>query len=281
MHVLLISSENDQRTPDMAQALVLCGATCVTSPPTFGGDVRLPRGGMALVLDTPERSAPSVVLELRRHSGPSVPVLVVPAADERSYSAKLVACGATVVLPSASEIEAVCAEMRALEDLRRHAGDDAAQTMLQPFIAAAIESFQMMADLRVRMDGVGSCVDATMPWSSSALIYLLGSRERVLVINCGPGFLRELCVRVLRGAVVDPDASMMDDALGEMVNIIAGLARSRHRAEGDEFEISTPTVVRGDRHRLSFRADLPGHQMRFSSRIGLFALRLGHRTRDP
>lgn len=208
-------------------------------------------------------------------------VFVVADLATRGRFARLMAAGATGVLPPDVSDERIAAELEALADLRRQASAQAINQALQPFLAATLEAWQLMAQVRARLSGVRQKREYRMPGDLTSLIYLIGTPPRILALSVSRDVARELSTRVLNGAVPDPDPEIVQDTLAEMANVVAGQAKGRYEGSPYEFDISTPTVITGSPHHIVHRADLPCYEMAFSSELGPFYLQLSVRGREP
>lgn len=82
------------------------------------------------------------------------------------------------------------------------------------------------------------------------------------VLSAAEPVARELALRVLGDACPDPDAGVVRDCLGEVVNVIAGQAKTLLHGTPFHFTLGTPTVTDGAPElaagslRLAFAGDL-------------------------
>lgn len=208
-------------------------------------------------------------------------VFVVADIASRERFARLMAAGATGVLPPDVSDERIAAELEALADLRLQASAQSINQTLQPFLAATLEAWQLMAQVRARLSGVRQKREYRMQGDLTALIYLIGTPPRILALSVSKEVARALSIRVLNGAVPDPDSEIIQDTLAEMANVIAGQVKGRYESSPYEFDISTPTVIAGSPHHIVHRPDLPCYEMAFASDLGPFHLQLSVRGREP
>lgn len=249
-------------------------------PASLTAPLPAPTPDAAVVLDDGGDAALRLIAGAR---AAGAAVFAVSAASSRERFARLMAAGATGVLPPDVSDERVAAEVEALADLRRRAETGASGTnqALQPFLAATLEAWQLMARGRARLSGVRVKREYRMPGDLTALIYLLGGAERVLAMSISSEAAQALCRRVLGGAVPDPEPDIVHDTLAEMANVVAGQVKGRFDGTPFEFDISTPTVIAGSPHHLMHRPDLPCYEMAFASECGPFTLQLCVRGREP
>jgi CheY-specific phosphatase CheX len=76
----------------------------------------------------------------------------------------------------------------------------------------------------------------------------------------------------------DVDDSILGDGVGELANIVAGMAKTRLTHGSELLQLSLPSVVVSTGHQLSlFRAEGVIHQ-RMTSELGDFSLRVCRST---
>ena len=69
------------------------------------------------------------------------------------------------------------------------------------------------------------------------------------------------------------------DAVGEMVNIVAGQAKAKlHRNEGTPIDLGLPTVVRGQSYMVAYPSHSNWLDVPFASELGGFNLRVNFET---
>ena len=109
---------------------------------------------------------------------------------------------------------------------------------------------------------------------------LVGASERILALNVTSADGRSISAAFLRGLQGEPDHDMIADALGELVNIVAGQVKSAAAGTAGAFEIGIPSVVVGQGHEIRHQADMPASFARMHSPIGSFTLHLCTRLRE-
>lgn len=277
LSVTIAALPDAERAATIRRLLETDGFTCATAPLTgnLPGDESIDAG---VVFDDGTDPSLRSVATLRRR-GAAVFVLADVATRERF--ARLMAAGATGVLPPDVSDERIVAELQALADLRREASAQAIHQTLQPFLAATIEAWQLMAQVKARLSGVRQKREYRMAGEMTALIYLIGTPPRVLALSVERDVAKALSIRVLNGAIPDPDPEIVQDTLAEMANVVAGQVKGRYENSPGEFDISTPTVITGTPHHIVHRPDLPCYEMAFTSDVGAFHLQLSVRGREP
>lgn len=275
MSVLVLARSADPRIASLRGLLEADGLTCRQQ--LFGTPIAAPAPDAAILLDDGDDSVLRQVANLR---AAGIAIFAVSVAASRERFSRLMAAGSTGVLPPDVSDERIAAEVEALADLRRQAQSEGPNQALQPFLAATLEAWQLMARTRARLSGVRVKREYRMPGDMTALIYLLGSSERVLALSVANNVAEKLARQVLGASMPEPEPEIIHDTLAEMANVIAGQVKGRFDGTPFEFDISTPTVVSGSPHHLMHRPDLPCMEMAFTSDIGAFHLQLCVRGRD-
>lgn len=275
LSVLVFAKDSDARIASLRGMLEADGFTCRQL--TLGTPIPAPTPDAAVLLDDGDDSVLRQVVNLR---AAGIAIFAISAVATRERFGRLMAAGSTGVLPPDVSDERIAAEIEALADLRRQAQAQGPNQALQPFLAATLEAWQLMARSRARLSGVRVKREYRMAGDMTALIYLLGSSERVLALSVAKDVAENLARQVLGANMPEPEPEIIHDTLAEMSNVIAGQVKGRFDGTPFEFDISTPTVVSGTPHHLMHRPDLPCMEMAFTSDIGPFHLQLCVRGRD-
>lgn len=275
LSLLLCATVSDARAATLRALLEGEGFGCRGGTP--GAPLADPTPDAAVILDDGGEAVLRQIIALRTVG---VPVFAISAASSRERFGRLMAAGSTGVLPPDVSDERVAAEIEALADLRREAQAQDPSQALQPFVAATLEAWQLMANARARLSGLRTKREYRMPGDLTALIYLLGGAERVLALSLSLESATALAKRVLGAHMPAPEPEIVHDTLAEMANVVAGQVKGRFDGTSFEFDISTPTVVAGSPHHLMHRPDLPCYEMDFVSDCGPFHLQLCVRSRD-
>jgi chemotaxis protein CheX len=210
----------------------------------------------------------------RRSGGRTLPVFAVSSEVAQERYGRLLTAGATLAVEPDVGMERLTAELQALTQINDEGGSTLRNQLLQPYVAAALEAWLLMCRSQATLANVRSKREYRMYGDVSSLVYLMGAGERILALSLRNDVAAKLAVRVLNGVVDDPGQDIIQDVVGEMVNIIAGQVKGRYDDTPYHFDISTVTVVTGSPHHLMHRADLPCYEMRFDSDVGDFALQL-------
>lgn len=139
------------------------------------------------------------------------------------------------------------------------------------FAEATVEALEMMAMIQARPGDAIPSPDSPAVGDISAVVGLAGDTPGSVAAIFPKDLALELAGNMLGEKVEHLDESVQD-ALGEIANMIAGGAKGRLSRRGVTFTISIPTVVVGDGHRLSHSADMPMVRVPFSVDGSTFAV---------
>ena len=107
----------------------------------------------------------------------------------------------------------------------------------------------------------------------SGIIGLAGDTTGCIVIS----FPTNVALRVVSKFINEEIKQMNDDvkdAVGEMVNIIAGGSKQGLAKQGYHFKLSIPTVVTGNDHEISRPTDIPCIVIPFDTEVGRFVVEI-------
>lgn len=273
MHVLVLRHPDDKRLTTLLPGIEALGATIKL------GGFNAPRGNAQgiILLDDGSPEALSTVMS---HAGLNLPIVALIAMRNPERRSRLLAAGVSRVIEGDETGEHVGSEVQAMIEVGGPGQDRLRAELLQPFIAATIESWSLMAGVVVHTEAIFRKTDARMQGDISALIHLVGTSERLLALTMSNEVASKLTVAMLNRLVTDPAEEMVCDSVGEMINIIAGQVKSSFVATPYEFDIGLPTIITGSCHEVRHRSDLPCFVMSFTSPLGPFMLQLCVRTRD-
>lgn len=138
---------------------------------------------------------------------------------------------------------------------------------INPFIESVRETFERMMGVAVEMGTPRPMPSLSNSVDIIGVIGLTGTAQGVVALRF-PVVTALAIVSRLIG--IDTRAVDRDtiDAVGELVNIVAGGAKSRFK--GHTISVSLPTVVRGDLCRLSKATDAIWVEIPFTSPVGAF-----------
>lgn len=127
------------------------------------------------------------------------------------------------------------------------------QSLIIPFIKTTKNLFETMFQMTVNI-GDPRVKDSTGPsFDVSAIIGMSGDMEGAVVLSF-PRATAQRVVSLFTGSEVGDSSEDLCDAVGELVNMIAGGAKAQF--QGRAVSISCPSVVIGKDHVVSGRKDV-------------------------
>ena len=143
--------------------------------------------------------------------------------------------------------------------------------LAMPFIHATKHVLSSTAALEVTAGAPYVKADRTACGCVSALIGITGDCRGTFAIS----FERSTAVHIVRqmlGDSIEDIVQDVQDAMGEITNMISGHARLGLVDMGLKLQGSTPSVVMGDNHTISYRASSRAIAIPFSCQAGTFTL---------
>ena len=147
---------------------------------------------------------------------------------------------------------------------------------INPFIESTLRSLDMMAGIQAEKVGLELKEDLITTYDVSAIIGLTGETSGSIIISM-PG---SLACKIASNMLMEEITSMnknVEDAIGEIGNIVVGDARRSLIQDGHQLSISIPTVVIGVGHKISRSGDVPCIAIPFSTEFGDFEVNVGLR----
>ena len=151
---------------------------------------------------------------------------------------------------------------------------------INPFIESTYDLFSTMLGCKAIRGDVGVATPEANPRDIMALIGLSGMARGMVAlafpVNTALNMVNRLLSTELR--TVDDTVS---DAIAEMVNIVAGGAKSK--LSGDDrppIDLSLPTVVRGNNYNVDYPSGSVWLEVPFNSDLGSFSLRVTFEMTD-
>ena len=119
---------------------------------------------------------------------------------------------------------------------------------INPFIQSVIETFQSMLDCKATHGKPFPTVDDGQSDNLIGIIGLSGTAQGNLAIKFPAETARAVVGNLVGTNFIEINSSVVD-GVGELVNIIAGNAKSK--IQDHRISISLPTVLRGGIHKLT------------------------------
>ena len=145
---------------------------------------------------------------------------------------------------------------------------------INPFIESTLRSLEMMASITAEKTGLSVREDLITTYDISAIIGLTGDTSGSIIVS----FPRRLACRIASNMLMEEISELnksVEDAVGEIGNIVVGDARRILIQDGFSLSISVPTVVVGQGHKISRSGDVPCIAIPFRTDFGEFEVNVG------
>ncbi|HEX9081988.1 MAG TPA: chemotaxis protein CheX, partial [Holophagaceae bacterium] len=132
----------------------------------------------------------------------------------------------------------------------------------------------MMASVTAEKTGLAVKEDLITTYDISAIIGLTGDTSGSIILS----FPKALACRIASNMLMEeiPELNQsVEDAVGEIGNIVVGDARRILIQDGFSLSISVPTVVVGTGHKISRSGDVPCIAIPFNTPYGEFEVNVG------
>ena len=147
---------------------------------------------------------------------------------------------------------------------------------VNPFIESTLRSLDMMAGIKADKTGLALKEDLITTFDISAIIGLTGETSGSIIISMPEKLACKVASNMLMEEIPTLNKSV-EDAIGEIGNIVVGDARRALIQEGHSLNISIPTVVIGAGHKISRSGDVPCIAIPFTTSFGDFEVNVGLR----
>jgi chemotaxis protein CheX len=145
---------------------------------------------------------------------------------------------------------------------------------INPFIEGVNELFSTMLECEALRGKVGVAQTKGDPRDITALIGLSGPARGIVALTFPIPTALAMVSKLLGTPTRVVDATV-SDAVAEMVNIVAGRAKSKFQTlSGEPIDLSLPTVVRGNSYKVEYPSKSVWLDVPFESALGTFSLRV-------
>jgi chemotaxis protein CheX len=145
---------------------------------------------------------------------------------------------------------------------------------LTPFIQSTQSVLKTMASVKAKFQEVYFSNDFRIFGEISGIIGLSGEAEGTVVITFYWDFARKIIAQMMNVQEDKINAEFIDDGVGEIVNMISGVAKKSFVGGPYHFELSLPTVVIGSGHQIGHPDDASIAVMVFDVDSHSFALQV-------
>ncbi|MBI4912917.1 MAG: chemotaxis protein CheX [Acidobacteria bacterium] len=145
---------------------------------------------------------------------------------------------------------------------------------INTFIDSTLRTLGMMAGIQAERSGLSVKEGLITTYDISSIISLTGDARGSVIISVP----EVLACRIASNMLMEEIGSMtpaVQDAIGEVGNIVVGDARRQLMQEGFHLNISIPTVVMGKGHEICRPGDVPCIAIPFSTDFGDFEVNVG------
>jgi chemotaxis protein CheX len=130
------------------------------------------------------------------------------------------------------------------------------RTMTSTAIYDAVHSiFQSMLGIEPVLQTIERTDQFVKNAGIAAIVGYGGDHEGTIAFICSRKVAAQLAEAMLMEDGLDPESEEVDDAMGEIANMIAGQLKNLVCQEGDEVQLSIPVIVRGGDYRLQVPND--------------------------
>jgi chemotaxis protein CheX len=147
---------------------------------------------------------------------------------------------------------------------------------INPFIESTLRSLDMMAGIKAEKTGLALKEDLITTYEISSIIGLTGETSGSIIISMPAKLACQIASNMLMEDIKTMNKSV-EDAIGEIGNIVVGDARRALIQDGHSLSISIPTVVIGAGHKISRSGDVPCIAIPFTTEYGDFEVNVGLR----
>lgn len=145
---------------------------------------------------------------------------------------------------------------------------------INPFIEATVRSLDMMAGIKAEKTGLELKEDLIATYDISSIIGITGETSGSIIISVPAKLACKIASNMLMEDITALNQSV-EDAIGEIGNIVAGDARRSLIQDGFQLSISVPTVVVGPGHKISRSSTVPCIGIPFTTEYGEFEVNVG------
>ena len=141
----------------------------------------------------------------------------------------------------------------------------------KPFIKATLEVLGTMAGISAKAGAPYVKKDLAAKGDVSAIVGVTGDKTGTIAVS----FSRPCAIALVKGMLGDDVQDILQDiqdAVGEVTNMVSGQARAQLAGMGITLQGSTPTVIIGDGHIIRHITANPVVAIPFSSESGDFTV---------
>ncbi len=152
---------------------------------------------------------------------------------------------------------------------------------LKPFVAGVTTTLSMMAGLEPTIKEISIVTSDTFSGDVSAVMGVTGKAgEGFVGISFFTPLASVVVSKVLGMEDIELEPSDINDGVGELINMIAGSAKSSLLGTEYEFQIALPSVITGSGHEVGYPKNAECWRADFEVEGGAFYLHVAYAPRD-
>lgn len=181
-----------------------------------------------------------------------VPVVVVASELGKSNAEKAMTAGmAEDVLITPLQPHLVSRKLGALLGVRKESPSTRLDVhYINPFIEATVDTLKQMARMECSRTGLNVKMDGSTKGFISGTMGLSGPAEGFVAVTFNDHLARKIVCRMLQMQPGEETEDDIRDAVGELMNMIAGQAKAELVNTDHAFQLSLPTVIVGGPHSV-------------------------------
>lgn len=145
---------------------------------------------------------------------------------------------------------------------------------INPFVDAVNNLFTTMLGSSVKKGNIGVSKEHKAPYAITALIGLSGEYRGTVSLSFPEETALHMVNKMLMLDSSEVDATVID-GVGELVNIVAGSAKSKLiKTDGKPLDLSLPNVVKGEDYIIEYPSESQWIEVPFQSELGNFHMRI-------
>ena len=144
-------------------------------------------------------------------------------------------------------------------------------TLINPFINATVKVLETMAFVKSSAGKVYLKKDSVAKGDISGVIGITGAQNGTISVTFDKSCILKIVSNML-GENMDVINRDVQDAVGELTNMISGQARVGLEEMGKVFQAAIPTVITGENHTLISIARGPKFAIPFKTQDGNFTI---------
>jgi chemotaxis protein CheX len=141
---------------------------------------------------------------------------------------------------------------------------------LNPFVEGLQNVFTMMLGLHPERQALRICAPMAGSERITSLIGITGQVSGMVALRFPPDTARQIAGRFLGNEIPTVDDNVLD-AVSELVNMIAGQAKSKFEHD-PPLRLGLPTVVQGSEYRVKYPSKSVWLEVPYQSEVGEFSM---------